>query len=132
MLLAGPWPVSAGSGESSPEKKPAAPKEVVATRLDTAPVLDGSLDEAAWSQPPLALGDWLSYNPMPGERITQKTDVWVGYDDRYLYVAFRCSDPEPGKIKTGDPAPRPPLQRRLGGTLASTRSATARRRTTCS
>ncbi|RPJ52736.1 MAG: hypothetical protein EHM24_33890, partial [Acidobacteria bacterium] len=101
ILLSGPSGASTLSAGSPQEKKSAPTGEVVATRLDTAPVLDGSLDEAAWSRPPLALGDWLSYNPMPGERITQKTDVWVGYDDRYLYIAFRCNDPEPGKIKTG-------------------------------
>ena len=29
-----------------------------------------------------------------------KTEVWAAYDSRNLYFAFRCTDPEPGKIKT--------------------------------
>ena len=26
--------------------------------------------------------------------------MWIAYDDRYLYFAFRCDDPEPARIKT--------------------------------
>jgi hypothetical protein len=99
LLLASPWFSSLAWAVPTQDKTP--PAEQVARRVVTPPVLDGSLDDEAWSHPPLALGDWLSYNPMPGERIPQKTDVWIGYDDRYLYIAFRCSDPEPSRIKTG-------------------------------
>ena len=94
-------PASSGTNAGSANKKDVNAAEIPAPRFGTPPVLDGALDEEAWSRPPLALGEWLSYNPLPGDRITQKTEVWLGYDDHYLYVAFRCSDPEPDKIKTG-------------------------------
>ncbi|RPJ83890.1 MAG: hypothetical protein EHM13_06340, partial [Acidobacteria bacterium] len=70
-------------------------------RVGSPPVLDGSLGDDAWNQGPLQVGDWISYNPLHGDRLVQRTDVWLAYDERYLYVAFRCSDPEPSRIKTG-------------------------------
>ena len=68
--------------------------------LSTPPVIDGTLDDPAWKMAPLELGEWLTYNPSYGETMVQKTQAWVAYDKNYLYFAFRCLDPEPGKIKT--------------------------------
>ena len=79
----------------------AAPKASLrATRVTVAPKLDGLLDDEAWSRPPLPLDTWISYNPMRGEPATQRTDVWVAYDDSAIYFAFKCFDNEPGKIRT--------------------------------
>ena len=100
VLVSGSGTVTAGASQTQ-QAGPADGSELVAPRLSKPPILDGSLDDDAWSRAPLALGDWLSYNPLPGDRIVQKTEVWLGYDDRMLYIAFRCSDPEPGKIKSG-------------------------------
>ena len=64
------------------------------------PVIDGVIDDAAWKAGPLKIGDWYTYNPLYGEKLAQKTEVWITYDKDYLYFAFRCLDPEPSKIKT--------------------------------
>jgi hypothetical protein len=64
------------------------------------PKIDGALDDEAWQQAPLILGDWISYDPLPGEKSAFRTDVRIAYDDRNLYFAFHCFDPEPGKIRT--------------------------------
>ncbi|MDA2928665.1 carbohydrate binding family 9 domain-containing protein [Acidobacteria bacterium AH-259-O06] len=69
-------------------------------KASTAPVIDGILEDEVWKPPPLELGDWISYDPLYGETIQQRTQVWVSYDGRHLYFAFRCFDPEPSKIKT--------------------------------
>ena len=58
------------------------------------------LDDAAWKMRPLPLTEWLTYNPAYGDTLAQKTDVWMAHDKNYLYLAFRCLDPEPRKIKT--------------------------------
>ena len=50
--------------------------------------------------PPLPLADWLTYNPLNGDKLPQQTEVRAAYDDRYLYFAFRCLDPEPGKVRS--------------------------------
>jgi hypothetical protein len=71
-----------------------------ATRALAAPVVDGVLNDEAWQTPPLETGDWLSYNPLHGDRIPQTTTVWFAFDDDYLYFAFKCDDPEPSAIKT--------------------------------
>ena len=69
-------------------------------RATAAPVIDGTLDDAVWQGPELSTGTWGSYNPLHGATIPQQTHVWIAYDDRYLYAAFRCDDPEPSRIKT--------------------------------
>src|SRR5215208_1419106 len=63
-----------------------------ATRLSIPPVIDGRLDDDAWSASPLPIGEWKSYNPLHGDTIPQRTSVWVGYDSGALYFAFRCED----------------------------------------
>ena len=71
-----------------------------AERVSQPPRIDGLLDDAAWSSAPIETGEWLSYNPLLGDRIPQSTKVWVTYDDNYFYFAFKCDDPDPSGIKT--------------------------------
>ncbi len=51
---------------------------------------------------PLELGEWLSYNPIRGDKMPPalRTEVRITYDDRNLYFAFHCFDNEPDKIRT--------------------------------
>jgi hypothetical protein len=74
--------------------------ELRATRVTTPPAIDGVLDDAAWQNAQLPIGEFLSYNPLHGSTVPQKTSVWMSYDSDYLYFAFRCDDPEPSSIKT--------------------------------
>src|ERR1051325_7910681 len=69
-------------------------------RTTTPPVIDGGLDDAAWRAPAPALGPWLTYNPLAGDTLVQQTEVRAAYDDRYLYFAFHCLDPEPAKVRS--------------------------------
>ena len=65
----------------------------VATRLSTAPVVDGDLGDAGWAAcPVLELGGLGKTAP------TQRTEVRIGYDDLRLYVAFRCLEDQPEKL----------------------------------
>ena len=75
------------------------PPRLEAVRVPAAPIIDGHLDDQAWQTPPLALGEWITYNPAYGETLAQETEVWVAYDDENLYFAFRCRDPEPDKVR---------------------------------
>jgi hypothetical protein len=68
-------------------------------RVTAPPVIDGRLDDDVWQGTPLALSDWLTYNPLNGEKMAQQTQVLAAYDDRNIYFAFRCLDPEPGKVR---------------------------------
>ncbi len=68
--------------------------------LQRPPVIDGVLDDDAWHQAAAETGEWLSYNPLHGEKIPQTTRTWIGHDANYLYFAFQCDDPDPSAIKT--------------------------------
>jgi hypothetical protein len=74
--------------------------EVRAQRVTQPPVVDGILDDVAWSSAPLETGEWLSYNPLYGKAIPQRTKVWVAHDADYIFFAFQCEDPQPSAIKT--------------------------------
>jgi hypothetical protein len=78
---------------------PARP-EVAPARLETPPRIDGVLEDDAWKGPPLPLGEWLTYNPLNGDKLDQTTEVHAAYDDKALYFAFRCKDPEPDKVRS--------------------------------
>jgi len=77
-----------------------APKPLDIPFVSEAPAIDGQLNDPAWQQPPLPLGEWVTYNPLYGNKLVQRTEVWIAYDRVALYFAFRCHDPEPDKLKT--------------------------------
>ena len=85
---------------SAAQEAAASTTRLRAARLSNAPVIDGRLDDDAWSASPLPTGEWKSYNPLHGDTVPQHTDVWVAYDQDALYFAFRCQDPDPSRIKT--------------------------------
>src|SRR5678815_3115546 len=69
-------------------------------RVATPPTIDGRLDDEAWQGATLPLTEWLTYNPLNGEKLVQQTEVRAAYDDRFLYFAFHCVDPEPDKVRS--------------------------------
>ena len=87
----------------SQAQAPAKPEAVRSASFDIAkaavPIkIDGVLDEECWTEaPPIPL----PYEWQPGDNIPSpvKTECLVTYDLRNLYIAFRCFDPEPGKIR---------------------------------
>jgi hypothetical protein len=93
--------LSAGTSTASSAAPQDARPPLVAHRALKPPVIDGVLDDVAWEGGPLALDAWISYNPLYGDRIPHETLVWVAYDERFLYFAFRCTDPEPARVRTG-------------------------------
>ena len=84
------------AGPSAAQTRP----ELSVKRVSSPPVIDGRLDDLAWQGPPLETGDWLSYNPLYGDSIPQRTTMWMAYDADALYFAFKCDDPDPSAIKT--------------------------------
>jgi uncharacterized protein DUF5916/cellulose/xylan binding protein with CBM9 domain len=80
----------------------AVPPDLRARRALTAPKIDGLLDDDVWTGEALPLERWVSYNPLRGEAAPghQRTSVWIAYDERAVYFAFRCNDAEPAKIRT--------------------------------
>jgi hypothetical protein len=62
------------------------------------PVIDGKLDDEVWKEA-VVLKDFYQINPGDNIAPTKPTEVLLGYDPRFLYVAFRAFD-EPDKIRS--------------------------------
>jgi hypothetical protein len=61
----------------------------------TAPLtVDGRLDEDVYRRE-LPFGGLIQVVPRYGEQMTERSDVWVTYDDRYIYLSCRCWDSAP-------------------------------------
>ena len=65
------------------------------------PVIDGKLDDDVWKNA-VVLKDF--YQVQPGDNIapSKQTEVMLGYDARFIYVAFHCYD-EPDKVRANIP-----------------------------
>jgi hypothetical protein len=66
-------------------------------RFKARPVIDGKLDDPVWEQA-VILKDF--YQIEPGDNIppSKPTEVLLGHDEKYLYIAFRAHD-DPGKVR---------------------------------
>lgn len=62
-----------------------------AQRMNEAPTIDGQLDEAAW-QNVRSVSGFRQVEPNNGEAAGLGTTVWLGFDDRNLYVAAQMTD----------------------------------------
>ncbi len=76
------------------------PRLLHPVRIDSAPVLDGELDDETWAAAPICSEDFISYWTVSGEVLPYRTRVWAAYDADNLYFAFSCSDPAPGQMTT--------------------------------
>jgi hypothetical protein len=68
-----------------------------ATRIPEPLVLDGKLDEPYYRDVP-AISDFIQQEPHEGEPATERTEVWVFFDDKNIYVSARCWDSHPEKM----------------------------------
>ena len=67
---------------------------LLAHRLPAGLDLDGSLREAVYDEIRSA-SDFVQQFPIEGAPATERTEVWVFYDDENVYVAMRCWDSAP-------------------------------------
>ncbi len=60
--------------------------------------LDGDLGDPGWQGAAVLDQFW---ETQPADNVTPKvkTTTWVTYDDHHLYVALRCEDPDPSRIR---------------------------------
>src|SRR5882724_352336 len=60
--------------------------------------VDGDLSDPGWQE---AARIEVFYETNVGDNVPPpvKTVAWIGYDSRFFYMAFRCEDPEPNKIR---------------------------------
>lgn len=70
--------------------------EVPAYRLNQPVKLDGILSELVWQNP--GVTGFTQRDPHEGKPATEKTVVWVAYDDEAIYTAGRIYDSSPDSI----------------------------------
>jgi hypothetical protein len=87
-------PAAKGAVVLPPEK--ASP--VTVPKFETPPVIDGKLDEPVW-QKATVLKDFYQIDPGDNIAPSKPTEVLIGYDPKFLYIAFRAFD-EPEKIRS--------------------------------
>jgi hypothetical protein len=78
-----------------------APPALTIPRLSRAPVLEDFLSMAPQGETALQMArvtGFVQRNPHDGEEVSEKTDAYVGYDQKNIYVVFVCFD-DPKKVR---------------------------------
>jgi hypothetical protein len=86
----------------NPEVKPAlAPPALTIPRLTRAPALEDFLGMKPEGEIALQMAkvtDFVQRNPHDGEKVSEPTEAYLGYDQKNLYVVFVCFD-DPKKVR---------------------------------
>lgn len=61
--------------------------------------VDGELDDLCWEKG-IWSGGFVQQQPLQAQKPSQETEVCILYDSDNLYIALRCHDNEPGKIRS--------------------------------
>jgi hypothetical protein len=67
-------------------------------RIDEQVVIDGRLDEPAWSNA-TRLGGFSEYQPVDGQGASERTDVLIWYSPKALHVGIIAHDSVPGSVR---------------------------------
>lgn len=89
------------TGKAALTLPPEKANPVKAVLFATPPVIDGKLDDEVWKTAAV-LKDF--YQIQPGDNLIpeNRTEVRLGYDARFLYIAFHCFD-DPAKVRANIP-----------------------------
>ena len=68
-----------------------------AVRVDETIRVDGVLDESIYSRT-ASMSDFIQNDPDEGAPATEKTEVWVLFDNENVYIVARCWETAPGRI----------------------------------
>ena len=80
---------------AQPQAKP--PLDI--PRLSHAPKIDGVLDNPIWEKEALKIEDFVQLTPKENGPPTEKTVAYDGFDEKNLYLAFRCFDSDAAKVR---------------------------------
>ena len=97
LIIANTAIVESIHAQNQPDRGNDILQPVTINRLEGPIEFDGRSDEPAWeSIEPLPLA---MYEPLYQGELTEQTEIRVGYDDNYLYVAGRLYDNEPKGVR---------------------------------
>jgi hypothetical protein len=87
------------NGQKTVIAKPDTLKSYTTHRIiSEAPDIDGQLNDPAWEAVAWGGGDFRQLNPDKGKPASVQTKFKILYDEKNLYVAIKCFDPDPSKI----------------------------------
>ena len=72
-----------------------------ASRLTVPLRIDGQLDEEVYASVP-AISDFTQTEPVAGALATEKTEVWLFFDDERVYVVGRCWETRPERLMANE------------------------------
>jgi hypothetical protein len=88
--------LAGAAGAHAADEGPLYSHRVIAgARLSVAPVIDGRVDDPAWSDATLCE---TFVDPRTGVPVSAQTSFRLGYDDHGIYIAARCLDARPDEI----------------------------------
>ncbi len=73
----------------------------VATQVDSAPRLDGRLNDPAWARATVLTG-FVQHEPFDGRAATERTEVRIVFDRHALYIGARLHDSDAASIVRGE------------------------------
>lgn len=76
--------------------KPIKQKTIQALRAEEVIQINGILEENIWQEP--GSSDFIQSDPIDGAEPSEKTEVWIAFDNKALYIGARLYDSEPGAI----------------------------------
>jgi len=91
-----PAPVSAPAAAPAVEGKGSPSFSV--PRIDEQAVIDGRLDEPAWSKA-TRLGGFSEYQPVDGQPASERTEVLIWFSPKALHVGIIAHDSVPGSVR---------------------------------
>ncbi len=86
--------LTAGLAAQSPQRE-----TLQIPKLTEAPKIDGVLDNPLWEDQALKIENFLQLSPKERGQPSEKTVAYLGYDEKNLYLAFRCTDSQVGKVR---------------------------------
>ena len=76
-------------------------KVATATRVEKAPTIDGAIEDDVWKNAEVITG-FIQAEPYEGQNATEKTEVWLLYDAKNIYIGVICHDSDPKSIISTD------------------------------
>ncbi len=67
-------------------------------QVHSSPIIDGALNDSVWNQA-LVFTDFKTISPDFGLPPSEKTEFYIMYNEKHIYVGFRCFDQNPQSIK---------------------------------
>lgn len=83
------------------ERDPRGRLTIRAVRLTAPLTLDGHLDDEIYRAVP-SFGDFIQQDPAEGQPATERTEAWVFFDDRNVYISARLFVSQPDRLKANE------------------------------